>query len=465
MGLKISNAQDFLIEAAYSINEFILKYLSWQEIELLAYQTKFVRRNSAILKGYDFLLMSLICSKGDSHNTLEDMVDTLEKYSNVCISKQSLAEKIDSSKAIEFLTVCLKAVQKRKIAYILDQVPLEALIYFSKILLQDSTIINLHEKLSKFFKGSGGRASKSALKIDLIYDLKSKDFVSFIVTDMKTVDQTNSKEILGYVDATTLVIRDLGYLQIDVLLKIMEKDAYFLSRFKTGFLVFLNKEDTQPIDLCLFFEKEFLTKNVLDLNVFITEKKVSVRMVVYRCPEEVTHQRRRLANGAAKKQGKTVSKIHQNLSKYSIYITNVPTTRWKAEIVGTVYILRWQIELIFKCWKSVCQIHVLKGTRPQRIQVLILSRLIQLSIYTVIYSVVQRYCETVLKRETSMYKTFCWLKGEDEFYKILSAGMGEKEVKRLIKRSAMDQRKKRESSWKNVKDKTPFVEIYKEKIC
>lgn len=460
MGLKICNSQDFLLEAAKSINQFILKYLSWQEIESLAYETKFFQRSSAVLKGYDFLLMSLICSKGDSHNTLEDMVDILEKYSNICISKQSLAEKIDSSKAIEFLTACLRIVQRKKIDYIVDQISPDVLVCFSKILLQDSTIINLHEKLSKFFKGSGGRASKSALKIDLIYDLKSKEFVSFIIADMKTVDQKNSKEILEFVDINTLVIRDLGYLQVNVLCKILEKGAYFLSRFKSGFQVFLGKDDEQPVDLCLYFEKEFSTKEVLDLNVYITEKKLPVRMIVYRCSEEVTQKRCRVANEAAKKQGKTVSKTHKTLSQYSIYITNVPITVWKAEIIGTIYILRWQIELIFKCWKSVCQIHVLSGTKPQRIQVLILSRLIQLSIYTIIYSVIQRYCEVILNKELSMYKVFCWLKGENEFHKILRLGLGEKEIKRLIKRSSKDKRK-RQSSWEDVKEKTSFTEVYK----
>lgn len=465
MKLKIANSQDFLIETLNSINDFILNYLSLQEIESLAHQTQFVIRTSAILKGYDFLLMALVCSKGDTHNTLEDMVDVLEKYSGFSISKQSLAEKIDSAKGMAFLTTCLQVVQRKKINHVLDQVSPEVLTLFSKILLQDSTIINLHEKLSKFFKGSGGRASRSALKLDLIYDLKSKEFVSFIITDMKTVDQNNSKEILKFVDINTLVIRDLGYLQVDVFLRIIEKGAYFLSRFKIGLLVFLNKEDTQPVDLCLFLEREFAINDIVDLDIYITEKKLPVRMVVYRCSKTVTEKRRREANGAAKKQGRTVSKIHQTLSKYTIFITNVSRDVWKAEIIGTIYILRWQIELIFKSWKSKCQIHVLKGTKPHRIQVLILSKLIQLSLFTIIYGIVQRYCEVIFGREISMYKVFCWLKGEDEFYKILSYGMGERELKRLIKRSIMDQRTRRKSSWANVKEQTSFITIYKEKTC
>lgn len=41
------------------------------------------------------------------------------------------------------------------------------------------------------------------------------------------------------------------------------------------------------------------------------------------------------------------------------------TTVWGAEIVGTVYTVRWQIELIFKNWKSQLQINYLKGINPK----------------------------------------------------------------------------------------------------
>ena len=50
----------------------------------------------------------------------------------------------------------------------------ENLDIFERVFLQDSTQIKLSEKLSEFFKGSGGSASKSLLKIDLLYELHSE---------------------------------------------------------------------------------------------------------------------------------------------------------------------------------------------------------------------------------------------------------------------------------------------------
>ncbi|TLD39777.1 MAG: hypothetical protein JETT_3967 [Candidatus Jettenia ecosi] len=50
----------------------------------------------------------------------------------------------------------------------------ELLAGFHRVFLQDSTQCSLHEKLAEKLRGSGGSASKSALKIQLLYELKSK---------------------------------------------------------------------------------------------------------------------------------------------------------------------------------------------------------------------------------------------------------------------------------------------------
>jgi hypothetical protein len=79
-------------------------------------------------------------------------------------------------------------------------------------------------------------------------------------------------------------------------------------------------------------------------------------------------------------------------------------------VAGTVYRLRWQVELIFKSWKSLLNIHILKGTRPERIRCLIYGRLIAITVMTMIYGYAFRYAKNQLQREVSTYKLFGWLK-------------------------------------------------------
>jgi Transposase DDE domain len=37
---------------------------------------------------------------------------------------------------------------------------------------------------------------------------------------------------------------------------------------------------------------------------------------------------------------------------WNLFITNVPQTIWQPQTVLRVYPIRWQVELIFKSWKS-----------------------------------------------------------------------------------------------------------------
>ena len=56
--------------------------------------------------------------------------------------------------------------------------------------------------------------------------------------------------------------------------------------------------------------------------------------------------------------------------------TNVPADFWPKEALGTLYRLRWQIELTVKHWKSLFRSDLLKSTRPERIRCLLYGRLI-----------------------------------------------------------------------------------------
>ena len=82
------------------------------------------------------------------------------------------------------------------------------------------------------------------------------------------------------------------------------------------------------------------------------KERVAARLIASRVPEAIVNERRRKARKNAKKKGDTPSQAHLTLLAWNLFITNVPPTIWKTETVLKVYPLRWQIELIFKSWKS-----------------------------------------------------------------------------------------------------------------
>ena len=85
-------------------------------------------------------------------------------------------------------------------------------------------------------------------------------------------------------------------------------------------------------------------------------------------------------------------------------LPNVSRDVWTAAVVWTVYRLRWQIELTFKHWKALLHLHVLKGTRPERIKCLLYSRLITIVLLSMISAYAAWYASNCLQRAMRIHK-------------------------------------------------------------
>jgi hypothetical protein len=75
--------------------------------------------------------------------------------------------------------------------------------------------------------------------------------------------------------------------------------------------------------------------------------------MAYRLPDEVVEQRRRSAYEVARKKGRTPTQASLDWLQYGWYLTKVSRAIWTAKVVGTVYRVRWGVELTCKTWKSL----------------------------------------------------------------------------------------------------------------
>jgi hypothetical protein len=453
---KTSQASQMIVDLLKKINSSFSK----KAINELAWESKFIRRSSSKLCGFDFLLSMLIAGLHPSHSSLEQISDIMTRVNhNLRIKAQSLMERINSPSAVCFLRKVQEKLLKELISQWAAEIPIDLFTSFSKVLLQDSTVLELNEKLQDHFKGSGGRASKACAKIDVIYDLKTRQFEKIVLTDQGEADQKLAHRIKEAITENTLIIRDLGYLRRDNLEAIIVGKAFFISRLRADIHVYLHKEDQKPLDLVEYLGKQCTGKNMLDVHLYITEAKIPVRLVVYRAPQEVADKRRREAYKTAKKQGRVLREKTVKLMSYTIFITNVPCETLKTEVIGTIYRIRWQIEILFKCWKSGIKINYLKGINPERIRCLIYSRLILALVINDVYKLVNSLCIQVLGREASMYKVFIWMNTENRLIKILKGRLEWWEKRfflKIISKSMCQQARKRKTAFQNIREGINF---------
>jgi hypothetical protein len=286
------------------------------------------------------------------------------------LSKQALWERI-SVRAVAFLQAVLALVLARRLQLPAAARP-AALKSFHRVLLQDSTTIQLAPKLAAAFPGSRNQrgARHGQLKIQALYDLLAQRFVSFSLSGFNRNDQAAAYDVMHGVRAGDLVLRDLGYFVIASLQQIAQAGAFFLSRLRLDTSLW-DVRTGKPLNLLGHLQRH----GQFDGEVLSGAAKFPVRLVAVKLPEAVAAERRRKARANRDRRCHPSARSLALLG-WAIFVTNVSRTVWRLKTVAQVYGLRWRIETIFKAWKSHFRMtEVPRGSAPQ-LEAMIYARLI-----------------------------------------------------------------------------------------
>ncbi len=94
--------------------------------------------------------------------------------------------------------------------------------------------------------------------------------------------------------------------------------------------------------------------------------RMACRMVSVRLPQQVASQRRRRLKSGAKRRGISNSGRNLALCDWMVFGLTCRKTGFPSTKFGC-YNLRWQVELIFKLWKSQAGLKNLGGLRRERV--------------------------------------------------------------------------------------------------
>src|SRR6266496_3837616 len=205
-----------------------------EHVEALARQSGFIRRSSSKLTGKDFVELMTTAMIEEPAVSLEGLCDLLGHLNpQAQMTPQALHQRINPY-AVSYLQEVFQLALRQQLEPVCTRLPVGALAPFGRVLLEDSTQCRLHAKLAEAFKGSGGSASSSAVKIDLIYDVMHHALLEMHLSDGTAADQGRALAIVAHLRAGDLVMRDLGYLSLESLRQIDAHEAWYLSRFSKG---------------------------------------------------------------------------------------------------------------------------------------------------------------------------------------------------------------------------------------
>jgi hypothetical protein len=203
---------------------------------------------------------------------------------------------------------------------------------FKRIVLQDGSSFAVHDSLKETFKGRFTKISPAAIEVHVSWDVLKGYPEEISVSPDSQAEYDFLPDAKSLVD--TLFLADRGYFKLSYLESIDIAGGFYIVRAKTT---------VNPVIVTAFNRhgkalKRFSQKKQKDVKKHI-RRSVIVDMDV---------------------EGKTnyrlIASWPKGKSEPTYWATNLSREKFGAEAVIKLYSLRWQIELLFKEWKSYCNL-------------------------------------------------------------------------------------------------------------
>jgi Transposase DDE domain len=322
--------------------------------------TKFVQRQSPV-GGATFTQTLVFGFLANPQAALEELAQTAATL-GVAVSPQALDQRFTEAAAR-----CLERVLSHAITRAIAATPVAVPILerFTAVYLQDSSTIVLPDALADVWQGCGGSRPEhtvAALKLQVRLDLRTGRLEGPQLQDGRASDQ--DPVLPTRLPAGSLRLADLGYWSLDALQELDAQQAFWLSRLQSSTAVW----DTtgQRWDLVSLLEAQPTAQVDLPIRLGATHR-LPARLLAVRVPQEVADQRRRRLRAEARRTGRAVSAARLALAAWTILVTNVPAELLSLHEALVLARTRWQIELLFKLWKSQGQVDESRSHKPWRV--------------------------------------------------------------------------------------------------
>ncbi|PFL30398.1 IS4 family transposase [Bacillus thuringiensis] len=398
------------------------RYMSPYVLEQLAREIGFVQRKSKY-RAQDLVALCVWLSQNIAHTSLTQLCSRLETNTGISMSPEGLNQRFNS-KAVQFSQQLLAHILQQQFCSS-SKISTLYTNFFRRIRVLDSTHFQVPDKFASTYQGSGGSGHSAGVKIQLEYDLLSGQFLHVHVGSGKQNDKTYGSTCLTSLQSHDVCIRDLGYFDLKDLHTIDKCGAYFISRLKLNTRIYQKNKAPE------YFQNGTIKKHSeyiqLDMEQFIDQlqsgetfeiseiyigmyQKLPARLILYKLTE--TQMKRRQKDLASKEHKKqiTYKERSKRLSAINFYITNIPLEYLPKEQVYDFYSLRWQVELIFKTWKSFFRIHQCNSVKLERLECHLYGQLISILLCSSTMFQMRQLLLIKKKRELSEYKAIYIIK-------------------------------------------------------
>ena len=340
----------------------ILQQLLVEDANRIGRESGFIKRERK-LSGASFAQSLIFGWQANPEASLEELCQSA-RVCGVNISPQGLQERLNSLQANEFM----RRLLEQAISYLVqgEGKRNDILAPFTGVYIQDSSKVELPGSLSNVWPGN--RAEQASLKLQAVLDYQQGLFDLTLASGrahdcpLQTVD----------LPAGSLRLADLGYFKVKVFEQLNEQGVWWVSRLPARAGIWHNE---QVVHLAHWLEAQ--NGATIDQPVEITAQQLPCRLLAIPVSTEVAQERRRrVRQAAAKRKNSQLKPETLTLCDWTILITNLPVDPYPPEKILAFQRLRWQIELLFKLWKSDLGLDQWRSQKPYRILTEVYAKLL-----------------------------------------------------------------------------------------
>ena len=307
----------------------ITKVLGELKINEIGKNVNFCNRKR-VIKPFE-LVMSLITALGDkSVDTVTDLHRYFVKLTETDVQYKPFHNQLSKPEFVDFVKKLIKVAMNEWQQQVLGTgVELSA---FKSIVLQDGSSFAVHNSLHETFKGRFTKISPAAIEVHVSWDVLQgyPEQVSVSADSQAEYDFLPEASTL----TDTLFLADRGYFKLSYLDEIAQAGGAYVVRAKTT---------VNPMVIAGF------NRHGKPLKRFKNKKQKTVKKYI---------QRSGIVDLDV--EGKTnyrlIASWPEGKDEPTYWSTNLDREQFSAEAVIKLYQLRWQIELLFKEWKSYCNL-------------------------------------------------------------------------------------------------------------
>jgi hypothetical protein len=283
--------------------------------------------------------LSVMASMATQHvQTIADLHRQFNELWELDTDYNAFYKQLLKPTAPEFFLESLSDIMSQLTMKVLGFEAGEAFREFNRLILQDGSSFALHQALAPVFPGRFTAVSPAAVELHCTLDLLQDAPILIALspdTDSEHDYRPEPESLRG-----DLLVADRGYLDLTYLRDIDRHGGFFIMRSKAGLnprVIDAYREDGQRIKSCQDRDFQALTSKFpkqqraeLEVEWRIEGEPFRVRLIVRWNPQKKC---------------------------FDYLLTNLPQGRYTISMICLGYKLRWQVELLFKEWKSYTNLH------------------------------------------------------------------------------------------------------------